>query len=676
MSPESAEFPAPLGGKSNQFITERAKALLALALIMGAAYFWWPYVAGIPRPRPSARVASPYFGMKNEQTWMAGEIGEQIFQTLAVAKGELKPGRKLPIKSAAGYIDRQYRYRLQASLKNASSVELILSGQDYFWSPDMFAPWVQALAPALQVDLPRVAAMVDQEFLTRLTTPRPEILIQEDRRISEGLTKNPLSVQLHEEAALLIGSLALREATLNFMDARPALNAMSAHLALAKASAGELSATGELAEAVLCSLAGRQAPALKIMDRLQERADGPNEMPLEAATRWGRTLKMRNTGDYRLLDQPEHASLLERLEFFRALRYSIGPAAATAFATNFPLENLAEWSSCILAGPTSVGDENMWAPRAFETELDEGATAYRAYHSQSLQPDNMAQALNEPWQQITLSDSGVAKFTVLGWGGWAQFHQRRVCELVEKNFCWLDYMLGLPKEAQDFREKMTEHLGALERFPLICFTQRSSGSRQAEIGVKLRELAATRPQLITFQRWTAVFEPALSHAGTDPEIRKTLAPFASWFWPILPQGTAYDSHNREAQRELTNLSAQELENAKQIAPYDIDVLEAQIRRTGNSHPIRPTREQTIAEFNELSAYNIRAMQKIADAVRDDPEHFERVYGLICRYQPDSYIELGNYLRDRLRLEQLRLADQLLLRSRPKGRRVSHRKRSG
>ena len=40
------------------------------------------------------------------------------------------------------------------------------------------------------------------------------------------------------------------------------------------------------------------------------------------------------------------------------------------------------------------------------------------------------------------------------------------------------------------------------------------------------------------------------------------------------------------------------------------------------------------------------MQMIADAVVDDPVHYQRVYGLICRYRPDSYINLGNYLRDR------------------------------
>src|SRR5262249_12896789 len=252
------------------------------------------------------------FPIKNEKTWIVGEIGGQIFQTLAMAKGEARVNRKLPIESGARYFNRKYSYQLRASLKNTPTVELQLNAQDYFWSPDAFVPWVQELERAFRIDLPKATVSVGEEYLTRLTTPRQEILIQEDQRISEGLTKNPLSVQLHEEAALLIGSLELRETTLDLMDARPALNAMSAHLALAKASAGGLSATGDLAEAVLCSLVGRQAPALKIVERLQARSGAPNEMLLETATRWGRALRMYNTGDYRLLDQPEHASLLER----------------------------------------------------------------------------------------------------------------------------------------------------------------------------------------------------------------------------------------------------------------------------------------------------------------------------------------------------------------------------
>ena len=574
---------------------------------------------------------------------MAGEIGGQIYETLALAKGEIKPGRALPIESGAGFIGGKYRYQLTASLKNAPSVALLLEAGDYFWSPDMFAPWVETLAKAMRIDLPRRSARIDQEYLTKLITPRPEILIQEDRRISEGLTENPLSVKLHEEAALLIGSLALREADLEFMDARPALDAMSAHLALAQASSGELSATGELAEAVLCSLAGRQAAALEIVARLQERAGAPNEMPLETATRWGRALKIYNTGDYRLLDQPEHASLLERLEFFRALRYGVGTPAATAFAANYPLERLAEWSARIMAGGTSVEDGNRWAVRAFETELEDCATAYRAYHSQPLQPENVAQALNVPWQSIARSDSGRVKFEVLGWGGWAQFHQREVCELIENTHYWLDQMLGLPKEAEDFRKKITQRFGSLELFPLISLAEDNAKTNRPTMGDPIRDLVATHPQALTLGRWNKISGPLLRAAAANPVELKSLAPMLGWFGPAFPRGTAYDSRSREGQGQLMSRPREELEALKQIAPYDPSVLRAHLRRTTNSHP---TREQTIAQFNELSGYNVWAMQMIADAVVDDPVHYQRVYGLICRYRPDSYINLGNYLRDR------------------------------
>ena len=294
-----------------------------------------------------------------------------------------------------------------------------------------------------------------------------------------------------------------------------------------------------------------------------------------------------------------------------------------------------------MAGRTSLADGNRWAGRALETELEECATAYRAYHSQPLRPDNVAEALNAPWQPIARSDSGRATFEVLGWGGWVQVHQRQVCGLVEDTHYWLDHMLGLPKEAQDFRKKVTEQFGALELFPLISFAEDESRTSPPTMGDAIRNLVATHPQKVTFQRWTTISQPLLRGAA-NPAEQKSLLPMQSWFWPTLPPGTAYDTRDRKGQERLQSLSAKELESLKQIAPYDGRVLEAHLRRTTNFHP---TREQTIAQFNELSGYNVWAMQMIADSVQDDPEHYGRVYGLMGPYQPDNYINLANYLRD-------------------------------
>jgi hypothetical protein len=620
------------------FVTERTKLLLALLLTVGAIYFWWPRALALLEQPSPRRQQTPSFSIKNEQTWMAGEVGRQIAETVAFAQGKWKPGRVLQFEQRSTYVKQQLRHQLGVSFKDAEPAEAVVQTQDYFLSPEMFAPWVQALTKALHVDRHEGSPGVDQEYIGRLTTPRPEVLIQEDLRISQVLTKDPLSAKAHEEAALLIGSLALRETALEFMDARPALTRMSTHLAIAKGIGGNLSACGELAEALLCSLTGRQAAALQIVDALQERAGLPAELPLETAARWGKALKLCNTGDYRLLDHPENGSLLERLECFRALRYNLNSAAATAYAEKYPLERLAEWSSRIMAGSISVEDGNRWASRALETELEECAAEYRAYHGQVLQEKDLANALNARWQQFTPSKSTLE---VLGWGAWAELREREVCELVEETFYWMNDLLGIPDEAQNFRKKVTEQLGTMELFPLVSFDESNPPKGNTNLDDKVGRLLIAHPEKFTFSRWNKVREP-LMRASPNTAVFKLIAPMMSWFQPTFLEGTAYDALRRRPNNELLSLPRQELERLKQIAPYDFNICWACLRK---STDFRPTFEQTAAEFSELAGYNLGALHAVAESAKDDPERYERLYELICRVEPDRYVDLGDYLRN-------------------------------
>jgi len=569
---------------------------------------------------------------------MVGEVGRQIAETVAFAQSKWKPGRVLQFEQLSMYVKQQPQYQLRVSVKDSGTAEAVVQTQDYFLAPDMFVPWVQTLTKALHADRHEGPTSVDQEYIGRLTTPRPAVLIQEDLRISEALTKDPLSAKAHEEAALLIGSLAVRETALEFMDARPALIRMSAHLAIAKAIRGNLSACCQLAEALLCSLTGRQAAAIHMVDVLQERAGAPTELLPETASRWGRALKMYNTGDYRLLDHPEDASLLERLECFRALRYNLNSAAAAAYAEKYPLERLAEWSSRIMAGSISVEDGNRWAGRALGTELEECAAEYRAYHGQVLQEKDLANALDARWQQLTPSKSTLE---VLGWGAWAELRQREVCELVEETFYWMNNLLGIPDEAQNFRKKVTEQLGIIELFPLVSFDESDPPKGNSDLDDKVGRLLAAHPQKFTFLRWRKVCQP-LMRSPANPAALKSIAPMMSWFQPTFPKGTAYDPLRRQPDTELLSLPRQELESLKQIAPYDFNVCWAYLRKSTN---FRPTFEQTAAEFSELAEYNLEAMHTVAESAKNDPERYGRLYESICRVEPDRYVDLGDYLRN-------------------------------
>ncbi len=84
---------------------------------------------------------------------------------------------------------------------------------------------------------------------------------------------------------------------------------------------------------------------------------------------WERALRMRSTGDYRILDKPQKYSLLERLEYFRALRSSISTGVAERYLVRSKPERMAEWPLVILAGDISVADGTHWTKMAMESNL-------------------------------------------------------------------------------------------------------------------------------------------------------------------------------------------------------------------------------------------------------------------------------------------------------------------
>ena len=195
-----------------------------------------------------------------------------------------------------------------------------LDVSNYLWDPANFSGLAKQLIGLRNGVAPSPRSATDPEIFQRLIRPTPEVLVREDKRLSEALTQTPLDPELHEEAALLIGSFALRQAGACFYDVRRELSSLTAHLAIARALDQNSGPCGELAEAILSTLCGRQSAALEILQRLERNRDTKAGLPLELNTIWNRALTMRNTGDYRKLDQPEHASLLERLEYVRALR--------------------------------------------------------------------------------------------------------------------------------------------------------------------------------------------------------------------------------------------------------------------------------------------------------------------------------------------------------------------
>jgi tetratricopeptide (TPR) repeat protein len=610
-------------------------------------FVWWKQ--GTPIPLPQRLTAPPFVApprphFPSEEEWLVGQIGRQIAETAGFARTGKGPGAlRLDLKVMRMWStkERPEHYEFKTKLRGTELPVVELDLANYLWDPANFTTLARQLIGVREgaTALPRSAA--DREIFSRLVHPAPDVLMREDKRLSEALTEHPLDAELHEEAALLIGSFALRHADAYFYDIRIELSRITAHLAIARALDKNVGPSGELAEAILSTLCGRQTAALEILQRLDRQRDTTAGLPLEANTIWNRALTMRVTGDYRPLDQPEHASLLDRLEYVRALRYSVNSAAAAHFLLRFPAERLAEWSNVLLAGVISVEDGNRWVPHALGDEMEEFATQYHAYHHSRLERSEMVSALNAPATAINEADAATPRVEVLGWGMWAQLHQRQLCESLSTTYSWLQDQVGLPDDARKFKAAMTKEFSGLERFPLVDMNGPSDPTSIAE-DERVAKLWMEKPELVPFHFWAG--SARLMRRATARTIR-VLQP-GQWFQPTFPLGTLYDVAFR-GESILPGLDQAKLDEARAMAPYNDAVLYHQMQKKWQNFP---TPEQMTAQFEAVSGYDVWAMEVVANGVKKDPDRYEATFGRICQFNPNKYLELGEYLCQHERYE--------------------------
>ena len=596
--------------------------MIVLLLAAAAGYFLWPQEA--PRPvahQPRRSQVLPRPNEPSEEKWMATLIGQQIAETVVFAQGKGLP-QTAGLTFSATRPTLSERYVFVAQLPGGPEIRSDFELSEYFWSPANFIPWTQQLLAAWTAPASSFAPN-DLEIFERLATPRPDMLVREDKRISAALSKTPLDPQLHEEAALLVGSFILREAAADFCDTRRELCSISAHLALARAIRPQSSSAGELAEAILCILSGRETAASQILDRLRLTAEAPGGMTMEHALTWERALRMRNTGDYRLLDKQQSYSLLERLEYFRALRGSVSTGAAESYLEKSSPERLAEWPIVIMAGGITVADGNRWAAPALRANLEEAASEYQSYFGKPASEEELGNALNAEPVHFLLDQEEHPSCQVLGWGSWAGYRQRQLCSLLDTTWSWLDGRLGLPEQAKDFQQKLASQFSSLTLYPLVKFFDPvKAGKARDRYRNNVRELLHQHPDRVSF-RLAGEAGPAARH----------------WFWPTLPFGTTYDLGYRNSWAPFRGLAAPEFDRLKASAPHNYIVLNEHALAT---HPPAPTSAQLLDEFAPIM-YHTAALWRIANASKDEPAVYQSVFGKLCELDADYYTNLGIYL---------------------------------
>lgn len=477
--------------------------------------------------------------------------------------------------------------------------------------------------------------------LQSLVTLNSEVLERENRRISAWLERDMANPEAHEQAAFLLGAFSLREAAGMFSDTRHELSRMAAHLALAGALRGSRppSLEGEYARPLLSTLAGRQREAVEWLARLRSKKG------LGSAEKvWINALNMRNTGDWRALAKPDKASLLERLEHFRALRRTQGEDAALNSVGH--AEVLSDWGRVLLEGDAllegagfSVGVGNAFTVSAVALEIGDLSNAWGDVSQES--PERLVSRLNErPGRCIGAGESGQAVPHVIDRGTWASSSQRHLLHSMQSTELHLLHLLGLRDEADAYRTTMDERLGGLTLYPLLGqywfgpFKQPPARwDRRCEAAVRLLH---ERPESVTAFNWSIVGQrcPSARKDGTwlEPSF---------WFDPALPTGTAFDSRRRLL--TLLRLQTRRIEEVRERAPYDSALIRWIIAQ---KYGMKPTSKQVAEAWGPLADYVSEARDQIMRSQEAEGAAPSGERQRLCESDPNTCLAYGGVLAQR------------------------------
>jgi hypothetical protein len=572
------------------------------------------------------RVDSPDL---TEAAWLVEATARDILEMLFFAAKRI-PGKEV-------------RFKLTPQQAGSPSLEISAEGvgsglltqrldlHGGIWAPAVYSGWATALARRLGV---KGSAQAPPEPVAgRLAHPVASVLEAENQRISNWLGRDMRSPDAHEQAALLLSALALRESAGDFSDSRLTLCRMSAHLAVARALRAGSSASpdGTLAEIAILALSKRQKDALDALGRL--RAEHPGQQA------WARALRLTSTGDWRTLPGALTATLLERLEYCRALRDRLSGLHALEFVRSRNSEAIPDWGRIGLSEGFSTEEGNTYAPTALALELAEVRQVYRLHQGRDPDPSAVGRALNAPPDRC-LSREAASTITprVIDWGAWARFYQRHVLAATVRQERALGQRLQLAEDAGEARQTQSMIEG-LELQPLASLhgSERQLLERACLAVAPLLEHSR---HLLTASHWSS-----LKRTCGKTAIAPVLAGAETWFGGLAPAGTAFDFEARRFLLKPDDPAA--LAELYRLAPYDRDIVRAWYRRERNNPPSPSAIESA---YGVLLEYDIAAMKLRALLAARDVDEYQRLYSRICDLDADSCLDLGDYLASHNRPE--------------------------
>jgi tetratricopeptide (TPR) repeat protein len=575
-----------------------------------------------------------------EQEWIVANVLGAIFNMTAYARGErLASTRTIHVRDlgVAGQPDPP-RFEVSEPSELAGAIEVI----DHIWSPLTYS----LVASRLLVGAPPSTcgqSDSDTAMLTALLDPRPDALIRQNDRLSSILQSDMRCGRAHVEAALLLGTLALREASGIFYDTRSIISRMTAHLAIALASGGADDVMKNLADAVLFTVVGRQRTAVDLLRRVEGRRRS------DAVRAWVRALRLRNTSDWRLLTKPAGASVLERLELLRATNTALGGTESVALLESIRWPESPDASRIILQLNPTVRGGNLFAEVGLERELQEAAEVRRFFDPATVgSAEDVVRELNTEPAAGPVNPGREPSVSVIDWGTWAAQSQRHLMMNIVANERHLELGLGLKEQAREFRADARQRFGDLGLYPLAARYLTSDQAEYAATMAAAIEICRKRPDIVTEAVWKRLLE-----APPFAKVPHDVPESAVWFNPFVPAGTAFQASGRAfAIQGRPRFTRSQVDELMARAPFArVLVGESLRQRYGEEPPIAPSKQA----YGDLAAYDLTVAGRLARAVSRDPKAYVKQMEHVSRLSPDRLQDLAAYLADRGRNDDARRA---------------------
>lgn len=471
-------------------------------------------------------------------------------------------------------------------------------------------------------------------MLDRLLDGTSTAIEQESQRVSAELTQDFHNPGLHERAAFLCGLMVLRENAGRFFDSRHSLRRSVAHLAFAKALGGtERSSAGRLAE-ISCLLGMlRQADALAELNRWTS-----DNTSVRA---WQRVLRMRATGDYRLVTDLKDCRRAERIGWFRSMGLNVNNTRAWQSLPEPERYRVPDYLRYVNYFGSSIELGHETTAAAIKREFEELETIHETFFRGQPLPNETWKSLINELPTRCINPRGEVR--VISWGSWAWHCQRQLCSAISDRYGFLEHRWNVHDLSDEFSRRIEVTYEKLALYPfLIMGSSTNLISMTNQLG-RAMDALGTMPLAIPAPCWLTLTSYR-EYQQQGREMMRCRAAQSQWFRHYPLPGTALLTGERlyfvlAERTEQTKALAEEL---VALAPFNLSLIQTVL---GSLYPESPPAERVEQLLQPLSGYSTDAMLAIGWAKRAVPGEYEKWVAKAAELDPAFYLKLYYYYRD-------------------------------